>query len=145
MKSVCPLCGARRAKRACPGVSRDICAVCCGTKRLTEIRCPVDCGYLAVSREHPPASTVKQHQLDVALLVRGVEETAAGLGADASAYRSLIGPLAAGWRAVEPLFLATPPFDLRPPLRALGELGAQVSLRALRAGLSTAVGLAERT
>ena len=52
----CPLCGARKARRACPGVGRDICAVCCGTKRLVEIRCPATCGYLQSARVHPAAS-----------------------------------------------------------------------------------------
>jgi hypothetical protein len=36
---------------------------------LTEIRCPDDCGYLASSREHPPAAARRQQQHDVALLV----------------------------------------------------------------------------
>jgi len=66
----CPLCGKRKARRACPALGHDICAVCCGTKRLTEIRCPSGCVYLASAREHPPATAVKQHQHDVALLVR---------------------------------------------------------------------------
>ena len=43
---VCPLCGERKAKRACPALNRHICAVCCGTKRLVEINCPADCVYL---------------------------------------------------------------------------------------------------
>jgi hypothetical protein len=44
--------------------------VCCGTKRLTEIRCPADCRYLASAREHPPAAAVRQQQRDVGLFVR---------------------------------------------------------------------------
>jgi len=43
--------------------------VCCGTKRLVEIRCPDDCGYLASARRHPAASVQRQHELDVALLL----------------------------------------------------------------------------
>jgi hypothetical protein len=39
--------------------------VCCGTKRLVEIRCPPDCGYLASAREHPPAVALRRHQQDV--------------------------------------------------------------------------------
>jgi hypothetical protein len=66
---LCPLCRKRKARRACPAVGHQICAVCCGTKRLTEIRCPSDCGYLAASREHPPAAVRRQQQHDVALLV----------------------------------------------------------------------------
>src|SRR3954470_10859899 len=65
----CPLCGQRKARRDCPGVGQRICAVCCGTKRLSEIDCPPDCVYLASAREHPPAVFVRQKQRDVALLI----------------------------------------------------------------------------
>jgi hypothetical protein len=69
MKAVCPLCSTRKAKRACPGVNREICAVCCGTKRLTEIACPPDCPYLATAREHPPAVVQRQHERDMQFLL----------------------------------------------------------------------------
>lgn len=64
----CPLCGVRRARRNCPALGHSICSVCCGTKRLAEIRCPSDCVYLATAREHPPAVTVRQQQQDSARL-----------------------------------------------------------------------------
>ena len=67
---VCPLCGSRRARRACPAVGHQICAVCCGTKRLVEIQCPSDCVYLTTAREHPPAAILRRQQRDVELLVR---------------------------------------------------------------------------
>jgi hypothetical protein len=67
---VCPLCGQRKARRACPALGRQICAVCCGTKRLTEIHCPSDCPYLATAREHPPAALVRQQQRDFGLFVQ---------------------------------------------------------------------------
>jgi hypothetical protein len=51
-----------------------ICAVCCGTKRLVEIRCPADCGYLASARQHPPAVAQRQHERDVALLLPAMSE-----------------------------------------------------------------------
>jgi hypothetical protein len=66
---VCPLCGNRRARRGCPAVGQQICAVCCGTKRLVEINCPSDCVWLASAREHPPAAAVRQQQRDRALLM----------------------------------------------------------------------------
>ncbi len=69
MKAVCPLCSTRKAKRACPGVNREICTVCCGTKRLTEIACPADCPYLATAREHPPAVVQRQHERDMQFLL----------------------------------------------------------------------------
>jgi hypothetical protein len=74
MKSVCPLCGARRAKRACPGVSRDICAVCCGTKRLTEIACPPECPYLSSARAHPAAVVQRQQERDMAFVLPRVAD-----------------------------------------------------------------------
>jgi hypothetical protein len=47
---------------------QQICAVCCGTKRLVEIQCPADCGYLTASRHHPPAVVQRQQERDLALL-----------------------------------------------------------------------------
>lgn len=67
---ICPLCGVRRARRGCPAVGQQICAICCGTKRLVQIRCPSDCAWLATAREHPPAVQVRQQQRDVGLLVQ---------------------------------------------------------------------------
>jgi hypothetical protein len=65
----CLLCERRKARRACPALSRTICSVCCGTKRLTEIACPSDCAWLATAREHPAAVVQKQQDHDVALLL----------------------------------------------------------------------------
>ena len=66
---LCPLCGTRRARRGCPALGKQICAVCCGTKRLVQIDCPPDCVWLASAREHPPAVVVRQQQRDLGLLV----------------------------------------------------------------------------
>jgi hypothetical protein len=71
---VCPLCGIRRARRGCPALGKQICAVCCGTKRLVEIQCPPDCTWLASAREHPPAAAVRQQQRDIASLVQFVRD-----------------------------------------------------------------------
>jgi hypothetical protein len=53
----CKLCEKRRARRYCPGVREEICAVCCGTERENTIDCPLDCQHLAEARrrEKPPA------------------------------------------------------------------------------------------
>jgi hypothetical protein len=61
---MCPLCGTRKARRLCPALGREICAVCCGTKRQVEIACPVDCGYLQSARAHPPAAVTRQRERD---------------------------------------------------------------------------------
>jgi hypothetical protein len=71
---VCELCGARRAKRACPALDQRICPVCCGTKRLVEIDCPSDCTYLTTAREHPPAMARRREQRDLERLVRSLRD-----------------------------------------------------------------------
>jgi len=52
---LCKICGKRRARRACPAVSGDICPLCCGTEREATLSCPLECEYLreAHSREKP--------------------------------------------------------------------------------------------
>ncbi len=79
---LCPLCNQRKAKRACPALGRQICAVCCGTKRLVEITCPADCGYLSSARQHPPAVVQRQQEIDRAMmlpLLQGLSERQARL------------------------------------------------------------------
>ncbi len=71
---VCPLCGARRAKRLCPALNQTICAVCCATKRMTEIRCPESCVYLAVAREHPSSADLRQQRGDWARMSRALSD-----------------------------------------------------------------------
>jgi hypothetical protein len=67
---LCALCGIRKARRTCPAIEKQICTVCCGTKRLTQINCPSDCPYLATSRHHPPAATVRAQERDVERIVQ---------------------------------------------------------------------------
>ena len=79
---VCHLCGSRKAKRSCPALGRQICAVCCGTKRMLEISCPADCGYLSVAKTHPPAVVQRQQELDRSMmlpLLQGLSERQARL------------------------------------------------------------------
>jgi hypothetical protein len=70
----CPLCQQRKARRSCPALNYQICAVCCGSKRLTEIACPASCPYLATAREHPPATVRRQQERDLALLIKAVRD-----------------------------------------------------------------------
>jgi hypothetical protein len=64
----CPVCRSRPAKRSCPALGREICPVCCGTKREVEVRCPPDCPYLASARSHPPATVRRQQDEDLAVV-----------------------------------------------------------------------------
>jgi hypothetical protein len=66
---LCPLCGERKARRTCPAVGQQICTVCCGTKRLKQIKCPSDCVYLASAREHPAAVQLRRQQRDLEAVV----------------------------------------------------------------------------
>ena len=70
----CPLCGQRKARRSCPALGKQICAVCCGTKRLVQIACPNDCAYLATAREHPSAAAVRQQQHDLSSIMRAMRD-----------------------------------------------------------------------
>ncbi len=60
--TLCAICHKRKPKRHCPGVSGEICAICCGTEREVTVDCPLDCVYLRDSRRYdwkkaaPPAS-----------------------------------------------------------------------------------------
>jgi hypothetical protein len=48
--TACVHCRASRGKRTCPALGGLICAPCCGTYRLVEIRCPEECPYLGGER-----------------------------------------------------------------------------------------------
>jgi hypothetical protein len=74
MNALCPACATRKAKRACPGIRRDICSVCCGTKRLVEIACPPDCPYLASARAHPAAVVQRQQDRDMRFLLPRISD-----------------------------------------------------------------------
>jgi hypothetical protein len=70
----CPVCEQRRSKRACPALGRTICAVCCGTKRQTEIDCPPDCSYLSSARAHPAAVVQRRKERDYAFVLPLVQD-----------------------------------------------------------------------
>lgn len=68
-KSACPLCNSRKSRRSCPALGKQICAICCGTKRQIEITCPSDCSYLQSSTAHPPAAIQRQQERDLNFLL----------------------------------------------------------------------------
>jgi hypothetical protein len=71
---VCPRCGQRKAKRSCPALERTICTVCCATERLVTIDCPEDCPHLASARAFPAATTRRQQEADVSVLLPSIRE-----------------------------------------------------------------------
>jgi hypothetical protein len=60
VNSLCKICAKRRARRYCPGVSGEICPVCCGNEREVTIDCPLDCEYLRAARQHDPPVPVTE-------------------------------------------------------------------------------------
>ena len=50
--AACPLCSARKGKRACPALRGTICSACCGEKRVVEIACPSGCSWLGRGAEN---------------------------------------------------------------------------------------------
>lgn len=73
LDTTCPSCGRRRGRRSCPALGREICAVCCGTKRLAEIACPPDCRYLSSARRHPAAVVQRRREREARFLAAVVD------------------------------------------------------------------------
>ncbi len=48
--------------------------MCCGTKRLVEIRCPPACAYLSSARAHPAAVVMKRRDADLRFIVPLVQD-----------------------------------------------------------------------
>jgi phytoene dehydrogenase-like protein len=119
--------GARTAELTLPGFRHDVCSavhpLAVGSpflRRLELERHGLEFVFSDIEAAHPldDGSAVA--------LRRSVAETAAGLGVDAGAYESLIGPVAAGWDSLADVLLA-PPRVPRHPLPA-----ARFGLRAIR-------------
>jgi hypothetical protein len=67
---LCKICSKRRARRHCPAVHGDICAICCGTEREVSLSCPLECEYLqeAHRREKPiPVDEKQMSDPDIAV------------------------------------------------------------------------------
>jgi phytoene dehydrogenase-like protein len=135
--------GARSLELTLPGFVHDLCSAIhpLGERSpfLRELGLPIDWVAPGAPLAHPldDGSAI--------VLERDVDATAEGLGADARAYRELVGPLVEHWDAVEPVLVG--PFP--PPARALTRLaralGARTAQRTARAALADARGLAEAT
>jgi hypothetical protein len=60
---ICKLCRQRRAKRACPAVHGEICAICCGEQREVTLACPLDCGFLREAHKHEKTIDIPVDQI----------------------------------------------------------------------------------
>lgn len=59
----CRICETRKPRRYCPGVSADICSICCGAEREVSVNCPLDCQYLAEARLHEKLLDVNPEEI----------------------------------------------------------------------------------
>lgn len=57
---LCKICQKRRARRYCPAVGGDICALCCGTHREIAFTCPLTCEFLREAHLHEKPEPVKE-------------------------------------------------------------------------------------
>jgi len=55
----CAVCGGKRGNRQCPGMGGKVCSVCCGTRRLKDIKCPDGCAILLALANNGPAREPK--------------------------------------------------------------------------------------
>src|SRR4051812_25752575 len=118
--------GMRTEELTLPGFRHDVCSAIhpLGRSSACFSELELDVEWL----DSPACVAHPFDDAEAAVLYRGVDATVASLGSDGDAYRSLVGPLVAAWRAVEPLVLAPFPLDARAPLRLLWELGTGGSL-----------------
>ena len=107
--------GMRTAELTLPGFLHDVCSAVHPFGRSSPFFAGVDLARHGLRWIEPPVSI--GHPLDdgTAVLVRrDVETTAAGLGADADAYRRLMAPLVRDWSGLMPEVLAPFHVPLRP-------------------------------
>jgi len=59
----CRICNTRKPRRYCPGVTGDICSICCGNEREVTVDCPLDCQYLIEARVHEKPPEVNPEEI----------------------------------------------------------------------------------
>ena len=126
-----------------PGFVHDVCATVQPLAAGSPFFRTLDLGVEWVHPEAPAA-----HPFDdgtAALLERGVDETAAGLGRDGGAYRRLVEPLVAGWDELAPGLLGRLPPSPRRTLRMVDAVGAGALAKSVRAALADARSFVEST
>ena len=127
--------GTRSAELTLPGFVHDVCSAIHPLAKASPCFAELPLEEHGVEFVEPPAPLA--HPLDdgsAVLLERSVDQTAAGLGPDAEAYRKLMAPLVERSDQLQPLLLGYRPIPRRPIFTA------RFGLLALR----SAVGLAKR-
>jgi phytoene dehydrogenase-like protein len=127
--------GARTAELTLPGFRHDVCSTIHTLVEASPCFSELPLADHGLELVIPPAPLA--HPLDdgtAVMLERSVEQTAAGLGPDAEAYRKLMGPLVEGRDRLMPFLLGHSPIPRRPLAAARFGL----------LGLRSAVGLAKR-
>ena len=127
--------GVRTAELTLPGFLHDVCSAIHPLAKASPCFAELPLDEHGLELVQPPAPLA--HPLDdgtAVMLERSVEETAAGLGPDAEAYRKLMAPLVDRAERLEPFLLGRSPIPRRPLLAARFGL----------LGLRSAVGLAKR-
>src|SRR3954453_17210427 len=89
--------GMRTEELTLPGFRHDVCSAIhpLGRSSACFSELELDVEWL----ESPACLAHPFDDAEAALLYRGLDATAASLGSDGDAYRSLVGPLVAAWRA----------------------------------------------
>ena len=120
--------GLRSAELTLPGLVHDVCSAFHPLGAGSPFFRSLPLRERGLEFVHPDAPVA--HPLDdgsAVVLERGVEETAAGLGGDAEAYRRLLGPVVTSWLRLEEALLGP---LARPPRHPV--LLARFALHALR-------------
>jgi hypothetical protein len=73
----CVICEIRKPRRHCPGVSGEICSICCGQEREETINCPLDCVYLKEARTREKSEPIDPERMpnrDIRISERFMQE-----------------------------------------------------------------------
>jgi phytoene dehydrogenase-like protein len=133
--------GTRSAELTLPGYVHDVCSaihpLAQASPLFRELELDVDWIQPAAPSAHPLDDGT------AVLLEQDLDKTAAGLGADADAYRSLVGPLVRAWPDLEGILLGPHPASPGRGLTLVRRLGPAGALASLQASLADARSLAE--
>src|SRR5690349_12754558 len=107
--------GARSAELTLPGFVHDICSAVHPFARTSVAFRDVPLGDYGLTWIEPPVMLAHPFvDGSCRVIYRAVEETAQGLGADAGAYRRLVGSTVDAWARLDPSLLGPPRWPRHP-------------------------------